>query len=130
MTNTLFLRRALLADAVVSGGAGLLMLLGAGLLDGLLGLPAGLLRYAGASLLPFAAIVGTLGTRLSPALPAVWAVVAYNALWALDSVLLLVSGWVAPTVLGYGFVPAQAGAVALFAGMQWAGSRRAAVREA
>lgn len=39
MRSPLFLRRALLADALVSGATGLLLLLGAGLLAGLLELP-------------------------------------------------------------------------------------------
>lgn len=118
------LRYAILADALVSGAAGLLMLLGADLLAGLLGLPVTLLRYAGLSLLPFAALVAWLGARAHPPRAAVWAVVAYNVLWAVDSILLLLTGWVSPTALGYAFVVAQAIAVALFAELQYLGMRR------
>ena len=57
-----FLRFALLADAAVSGATGLLAFAGAGILDGLLGLPTELLRYAGLSLIPYAAIVAYVGT--------------------------------------------------------------------
>ena len=42
-----FLRYALLADAVASGATGLMMIAGAGLLEGLLGLPVALMREAG-----------------------------------------------------------------------------------
>ena len=128
--NTTFLRRALAADAIVTGVAAAQMLFGAGLLTGLLGLPEPLLRYAGLSLIPFVAIVGYLASRENPSRAAVWGVVAYNVLWAIDSVLLLVSGYVAPTALGYAFVIAQASAVAVFAQLQYVGLKRAAVAEA
>jgi hypothetical protein len=51
-------------------------------------------------------------------------IVAINALWVAASLGLLVSGVVAPTLLGYAFVIAQALAVALLAGLQFAGLRR------
>jgi hypothetical protein len=122
-----FLRLALIADAAVSGATGLLAFAGAGILDGLLGLPADLLRYAGLSLIPYAAIVAYVGTRANVSRAAVWAIVAYNGLWSIDSVVLLVSGHVAPTALGYAFVIFQAVVVAAFAGLQVVGLRREAV---
>lgn len=118
------LRRALFADAAVSGAAGLLMTLGAAHLAGLLGVPAGLLRYAGLSLLPFAAIITYLATRASLPRPVIWAVIVCNALWAADSFLLLLTDWVWPTALGYGFIIAQALAVAAFAEAQRLGLKR------
>lgn len=124
--NSSFLRRVLLADAAVSGASGLLMMLGAGLAEAPLGLPAGLLRYSGLGLLPFAAFVAYLASRESLPRPAVWAVIACNALWVVDSVLLLLSGWVEPTGLGYAFVIAQALVVAMLAEMQYLGLRRSA----
>lgn len=127
MSALSFLRRSLLADAAISGATGLLMIFGAGLLEGLLGLPASLLRYAGLSLLPFAVLVFGLARRdpLSPG--SVWAVIAANAAWVAGSVLLLVSGGVAPSGLGYAFVLGQAAAVAFFAEMQYVGLRRSVV---
>ena len=59
--------------------------------------------------------------------PAVWAIIAYNALWSIDSIVLLVSGYVSPTALGYAFVIFQAAVVAGFAGLQDVGLRKAAV---
>ena len=119
-----FLRQALLADAVTTAACALLMLLAAGPLAGLLGLPAGLLRAAGAVLIPFAGFVGLLAlrARFSPAV--VWAVVLANAVWAADSLLLLVSGWVEPTPAGTAFVIAQAVVVALYAELQFIGLKR------
>jgi hypothetical protein len=54
----------------------------------------------------------------------VWLVIGGNLVWTADSLLLLVSGWVAPTGLGMAFVAAQALAVAGFAALQWLGLRR------
>jgi hypothetical protein len=125
--NMSFLRFALVADALASGATGLLAFACAAILEGWLGLPAKLLFYAGLSLIPYAAIVAYVGTRATIVRAAVWAIIAYNVTWALDSVVLLVSGAVAPTALGYAFVIFQAAAVAAFAALQYAGLRRAAV---
>ena len=119
-----FLRKALLLDAAASGATALLLIAGAGLLDGLLGLPVALMREAGLILVPFVAFVAWVGTREQVSRGAVWAIIAANALWVVASVGLLVSGWVAPTVLGYAFVIAQAAVVALFGELQYAGLKR------
>lgn len=124
-TSPRYLRRALLADAALSGATGLLMALAAAPLAGVTGLPEVLFRWAGLILLPFAALVAVLGTRERPARAAVLAVVVTNAIWVIDSVLLLVLGWFEPTALGVAFVAAQAFAVAAFAEAQVIGLRRA-----
>jgi hypothetical protein len=118
------LRMALIADAVASGASAVLMLAGAGLLEGFTGLPATLLREAGLVLIPFVAFVAYLGTRAQVAAGAVWTVIALNALWVAGSALLLVSGVVAPTAFGYAFVIAQAVAVGVLAELQYIGLRR------
>lgn len=120
------LRRALQLDALVSGGAGLLMTLGAGPLSALLALPATLLTGAGLSMLPWCAVLLWLARRDTLDRRAVWAVIAVNAVWVVDSVLLLASGWVQPTLLGQAFVIAQALAVVLFAELQFFGLKRSA----
>jgi len=125
MTRTApFLRWALLADAAASGGTGLLMLLFAGPLESLLHLPADLMFNAGIVLVPYAAIVAFLGMRAALPKWAVWAVIGANALWVIDSFLLLTAGWVAPNALGYAFVIGQALVVGLFAELQYVGLRR------
>ena len=121
-----FLRRVLLADAATCLAAGLLLTLGAPLLEQFCGLPPGLSRYAGVGLLPFAALLVYLATRESLPAPAVWAVIVLNVLWTADSLLLLLSGWVTPTPFGYAFVVAQALGVATFAALEFAGLRKAA----
>ena len=131
MTNpTAFLRRILVADAVTSAAAGLLMVLGAGLLEARLGVPASLLRYAGLSLIPFVAFVGYLATRARLSRGSVWAVIAANVAWVAASILLLVSGRIEPTLLGYVFVLGQAAAVAGIAEAQYVGLRRSAAAAA
>jgi hypothetical protein len=124
--DSLFLRRALLADAAASVGTGLLLAFGADYLAGLLGLPVALMRYAGMSLLPFAAIVLLVGLQANPPRIPVLAIIAYNALWAIDSIVLLASGLVHPTLLGSAFVIAQAVTVGGFAALQWVGLKRLA----
>ncbi|RKG73236.1 hypothetical protein D7W79_26160 [Corallococcus exercitus] len=118
------LRRALLLDGVASGAMGLLMAVAAGPMGPLLGLEPGLLRGAGLGLIPFALLLGYLASRDTlPSWP-VWFVVAVNALWVVDSVLLMTHGPTAPTGLGVAFVTAQALAVAMFAALEYAGLRR------
>jgi hypothetical protein len=118
------LRQALLSDAVTSAACGLLMLLGAGPLSSLLGLPELLLRLSGAVLLPYAAVIAYLGMREQLQRPFVWAVVIGNVIWTADSLLLLMSGWVEPTRAGYAFVIAQALVVLMYAELQYMGLRR------
>jgi hypothetical protein len=119
-----FLRRALLVDAAITGAAAVLLVAGAPILQDLLGLRPALLRGAGLSLIPFTALLWYL-LRADP-LPrgAVWLVVACNAIWALDSIALLFTGWVDPTGIGQAFVVFQALIVAGFAEMQYLGLRR------
>ena len=126
LRTSTFLRWVLFADAATCIATGLLMMLGSGLLEQFLGLPAGLLSYAGISLLPFAAFLVYLATRENLSPPAVWMAIVLNALWTAASFLLLMTGWVAPTELGYTFVIAQALGVAVFAGLEYFGLRRLA----
>ena len=126
------LRRALLVDAVATAGMGALLAAapGAFALDALLGLPVALLRGAGLALLPFAALLAWVARR--PRLPArpAWTLVIVNVLWAIDSVVLPLTGWIDPTALGAAFVVAQGLIVAAFAWIEWTGLRRATLATA
>ena len=108
-----FLRWILLIDAATCVAMGLTLAVGAEFLSAPLGLPAPLLQYSGVALLPIAAYIGWVATRMDPPSVAVAIVVAGNALWIAASLVLLASGWVAPSPLGSAFVIAQALAVAL-----------------
>jgi hypothetical protein len=123
--NSPFLRNALLVDATASGATALLMIAGAGMLDGLLGLPAALLRGAGLVLVPYVAFVVWAGTRTPIQSGAVWAIIVANAAWAIASIALLV-GFLTPTPLGTAFVIGQALVVALLGEAQYVGLRRRA----
>ena len=115
------LRNALLIDGLLSGFTGLLLVLAAGWLGAFLELPRLLLLVAGSALLPFAAMLVWLANRTEISRQAIWAVIAVNVVWVVDSLLLLVVGWVSPNLFGYAFVIAQALAVALLAELQWFG---------
>ena len=123
-----FLRRALVLDAVASGATALLVIAAAGHIDGLLGLPAALLRGAGLVLVPYVAFVVFVATRARIEPAAVWVIIASNALWALASFAVLLSGRLAPTGLGIAFVAAQAIIVALLGELQYVGLRRPAAQ--
>jgi CHASE2 domain-containing sensor protein len=120
-----FLRRVLLADAVSAFAMGAMLIVAAGMLEPLLGLPSLLLREAGFVLLPIAAFVAYAGLRKELSRRLVWAVIVCNALWVADSFILLFSGWVSPTVPGQVFVAGQAVVVAVFAELEFFGVRRA-----
>lgn len=121
---SLFLRRAIQADAIVSGAMALLLTLGAGELAPLLSLPEALSRETGLFLIAYAALVGWLGSR--PAMPKglVLVVIAGNAAWTVGSIALLFSGAVTPNLLGEAFVAIQAIAVGAFAELQYIELRR------
>ena len=119
------LRYTLVADAVASAASAALMIAGAAFLAPLLGLPRDLLFEAGLSLIPFVALVLYVATRQRPAEGAVWVVIALNLIWVAASVLLLMSNVVAPTMLGYAFVAAQAFAVLMLADLEYFGLRNA-----
>lgn len=123
---SLFLRRALQADAIVSGAMALLLVFGAGFLASLLNLPEAFLRNTGLILVVFALGVGCPATREMMPKAAVWAVIAINAVWTIDSIVLLASGWVSPNLLGQAFIVMQAIAVGVFAELEFIGLRKSA----
>ena len=118
------LRRALQADALVSGAMALLLVIGAATLAPLLTLPQPLLFQTGLFLIAYAAFVGWLGTRSSLLRPLVLLVIVGNAAWTLASIALLISGAVAPNGLGLAFVVMQAVVVGVFAELQYVGLKR------
>ena len=121
---SLLLRRAILADAIFSGGSAVLLTLGAGALAPLLSLPEALLRETGLFLIAYTALVGWLGMRPSMPKPLVAIVIAGNAAWTVGSIALLFSGAVTPNLLGELFVAVQAIIVGALAELQFIGLRR------
>jgi hypothetical protein len=122
-----FLRNVLLLDALVSGAAAIILLGGAHMLSPLLEIPQSLLFWSGAALVPFVLMVLAVSRRQAVSRGMLLEIIAVNAAWVIASFGLLVSGFIAPNLLGIAFVSAQAIAVALFAELQYVGLRRQAV---
>lgn len=119
-----FLRRVLWTDAIASGISAVLAFEGAAWLEPQLGLPQNLLRNAALVLVPFVALVVVAATRVPISRGLVWAVIAINLIWLVDSVALLFTGWISPTPLGYAVVLLQAAGVGLLAELEYLGLRR------
>lgn len=122
--SNLFLRRVLLADAASCAGMGLGMLLFAGPLATLLNLPTAFVSEVGLLLLPCAAFIAYLASTHVPPRIGVWAVIALNAVWVVDSFALLFTDWVSPNAFGIAFIVGQAIVVALLAELEYVGLRR------
>ncbi|MBX3619919.1 MAG: hypothetical protein KF891_08035 [Rhizobacter sp.] len=122
---TRFVRNVLLADAVVSGAAAAVMLLGGEWLYELLQLPAWLMVSGGLTLVAYTALVGWLSRRPSVARPVVWAVVAVNVVWAIDCATIAFGGWLQPSLWGQLFLGAHIATVLVFAELQLMCLRRA-----
>lgn len=118
------LKTALVADAVVSGGAAALQLAPGAALAGWLQLPNALLLETGLFLVAYVAMLAVLAR--SPRLPAalVLGVVAGNVAWAAGALGLAV--WLAPSVLGIAYLVMQAVAVLVFAMLEYRGLERSA----
>lgn len=117
------LRRALFADGLMGLGTGSLLILLTGWFAELLALPRELLLGSGLALLPLGLFLLWLSSGETVNRLLVWAVLTINALWVVDS-LLLVAGWIAPNLLGHVFVIGQALVVLLFLELELIGLKR------
>jgi hypothetical protein len=120
-----FLRATLLVDAATCAAMGLLMTLFTTRLGDFMALPEPLIFYAGLSLFPFSGLFLYVATRGKTAAFLVWVIVLGNGLWTLGSILILLSGWVTPNIFGLCFVLFQAAVVAVLAGLEFIGLKRA-----
>jgi hypothetical protein len=121
---TPFLRKVLIADAVISGSAGLALIAGADLTHSLLGLPSPLIFWSGVALVPFiATLVLVIRANAAPAGVLV-GIIAINFAWVAASLFVAFGPVFAPTLFGKVFVCAQAAMVLLFAELQVIGLRR------
>jgi hypothetical protein len=123
-TPSLLLRRALLTDATLAAISAFALVVAADPLGDLFSLPSAALRIAGVIFIPFAALAGWLGTRPRVHRTLVFVVIVLNALWAVDSVLILLTKWVETTPLGEMFVIGQALVIAVIAEVEFLGLRR------
>jgi hypothetical protein len=120
-----FLRIVIGADAAACGLMGAGFAFDAHLLEGPLGLTPAFMQPVGLFLLVYAAGLVGLATRKSLPRAAVWALVAFNALWAVESFALMALGWIRPTELGVAFVAVQAVAALIVGDLQYIVLRRA-----
>jgi hypothetical protein len=118
------LRLSLRLDAVVTGANGLAYLVLAGPLEDLLGLAAGPGRAIGAFLLVYAAAVWLISLPARPHRYAVTAVAEMNLLWAVLSVVTVITGWLSLNAAGSVWSVLQALVVAGFAAVQFTALRR------
>ena len=119
---SLFLKRALIADACVSGGCAVLQLSAAPLLHEYTGLTVPLLHGTGVFLVGFVGLLVWLATRPALQSALVWLVILGNLAWAAAAVVLSCSPEL--RALGSAFALIQALAVTLFAGLEYAGLSR------
>ena len=118
------LMRWVLADAAVSGPAGLVFLAGATLLDGPLGVPAGVLAGVGAFFLAYTAALLLLARAGAPA-TAVAVVAAGNLGWVALSAVVIAADPLTMTTGGHVVTALQGVVVALLAILQIAAVRDA-----
>lgn len=119
------IRFALVADAVATVATGALLAAGGSFLAGLTGLSATATLPLGLFLIAFAAFVGWVGMQQQTPRGAALLIVIVNAAWVVGSLIVLLAGTWALTLLGVAFVIAQAIAVAALAALQWVGLGRA-----
>jgi hypothetical protein len=123
------LRRALLADATLTSIAGIVLVLAARPLGAFLNLQPAMLEITGLIFFPVGAFAGWLGTRPRVHRSLVIVVIVLNALWAVDSVLLLLTRWMETTPIGEFFVIGHAVIVATIAELELIGLRRSTLVE-
>jgi hypothetical protein len=116
-SNGLTLPWLLRLDSATCVAMGALLALASDLISDLTEIPAKVLVYAGFSLVPIGIFMALVSWRRLQQKLLAWVVVAGNILWVLGSLALLAI--VGPNGLGIVFVLAQAGAVAVFALLEW-----------
>lgn len=121
-----FLRLALKLDAVVTGLNGVAYLAAAPMLSDLFDISAGILRGVGAFLLLFGVLVWVVGTRTTVSRAAAGLVVAVNAIWVVESLVVAGTGMGVgdPSTVARVWIVLQAVVVGAFAVLQIVGLRR------
>jgi hypothetical protein len=127
-TRTIPLRPLLKIDALLTGLMGTGLAAGSRVLGDLLGTPSTLTVPVGVFLVVLGGALWFLASRPHPSTRAVWALIVFNALWVVDSVVLVVADLLPLTTLGVAVVLAQAAVVAVFIELQYLAVRRAGSR--
>ena len=124
MQMTRFLKLVLTADALSCLGMGAALMAAAAPLAELFGLADSLMFGAGLALLPIGLFILVVARRETIAPIFIYAIVAGNALWVVESLMLAAN---APriTIIGTAFVLAQAAIVAILTALETTGVMRA-----
>lgn len=107
-------------DAATCAGMGVLLLAASGPVAALTQIPGPLLFGAGLLLLPVAVLMVVFSRAAVVPAWVAQLVVTGNVLWVLASLILPISGMIAPNGLGWAFLLIQSAAVSLFAALEWA----------
>jgi hypothetical protein len=118
---SILLRRVLLANALGNGLLGAAAILFTQLLADLLGLSSTAVMAAGIYLVLYAGMTGWLASRETLTSLIIWALMGFNAVWAFESIVLLVFDFVSPNGLGTLVVCAEAWLALLFVELQHVG---------
>ncbi|WP_116947456.1 hypothetical protein [Jiangella endophytica] len=122
--ETPLLRWTLELDGIATTLNGLVYLFAAGWISDRLGLPTALLYPAGAFLVAGVLVI-YLSTRREAPVFWVGVLLVLNAVWVLDSVVVVAAGWFDPTTAGTVWILLQAGLVAVFTVLEYVGLKRA-----
>ena len=120
-----FLRTVIGLDAAACGLMGAGFAFDSSLLAGPLGLAPAFMQPVGLFLMAYAAALVFMALRPSLPRAAVWSLVAFNAVWAIESFAIMALGWVQPTTLGVAFIAVQAAAALVVGDLQYLVLRRA-----
>jgi hypothetical protein len=118
------LRRAIQADSIVSAASGAVVAAGAQPLGAALGIPSAALLVVGLAFLPYAAWLWYVASRPQISRRAAWVGLWLNVLWIVESLALLVSGWLPLTQVGWWTVLIQALLLAAITEAQYLGLRQ------
>ena len=114
-----FLKRALVADAAVSGAVALLQLAASAQLSSFTGLPQPLLLGTGTFLVGYVTLLLVLAARQSVWSSLLWLVIAGNLAWAVGALGVSMSSPL--STLGHAFAAVHAVAVTTFAYLEYRG---------
>ena len=126
LLSSRLLRGALSVDAVATITTGAAMALASEALSQWFGLPRSFLLAVGLFQLAYSVIVIAAAVRTTLPSWIAWTLVVLNLVWVVDSVGLLIIGWMSPTPLGIAYVLAQAAIVLALAIAQAEGIKQSA----
>lgn len=119
------LRRVLQANAIFSAVTGIALVSSPRPLAALLGVAPVFLWPTGIMLIAYGGLLWFAATRAKNYRRLAWIATILDALWVVDSILVLITGWLPLTQTGWWIIVAQAVTVGVFAELQYLALRRA-----